>query len=151
MSFLKRPFRKLKEMNEKNSANNSSDEVPSTPSKTEGINGNQNGSAPDSGKGSGTSTPRLNGDSKRQSKEIIAAERTRRSVDKERVKAETKKRESMARIEDERFLEEGPAFLTKLYRPYSMNMSKRWNHEHRQLFKEIDWKSRSSEYFFGNC
>lgn len=62
-------------------------------------------------------------------------------MDKERVKAEHKKRESMARIEDEKFLTEGPPELTKLYRPYSMNMSKRWNHENRVLFKDLDLTS----------
>jgi len=61
-------------------------------------------------------------------------------MDKERLKVETKKRESMARIEDERFLQEGPPELTKLYRPYSMNMSKRHTAEDRILFKNINWK-----------
>ncbi len=62
-------------------------------------------------------------------------------MDKERVKIENKKREIMAKIEDERFIKEGPPELTKLYRPYSMNMSKRWNHENRILFKDVDWES----------
>ena len=62
-------------------------------------------------------------------------------MDRERVKAEAKKRETMARIEDERFLQEGPPALTKLYRPYSMNQSKRWTHEDRLLFKNLDWES----------
>ena len=74
----------------------------------------------------------------------MAAERKRRSMDKERVKAETRKRESMARIEDEKFLQEGPPDLTKLYRPFSMNMSKRWNHEHRLLFKDLDLQSMAA-------
>jgi hypothetical protein len=78
-------------------------------------------------------------------REIIAAERARRSMDKERVKAENKKRQSMARIEDERFLQVGPPDLTKLYRPYSMNMSKRWTREHRVLFKELDFASKLEE------
>jgi aspartyl-tRNA synthetase len=84
----------------------------------------------------------LNGDSKRQSREILQAERAKKSMDRERAKVETKKRESMARIEDERFLKEGPPALTKLYRPYSMNQSKRWTHEDRLLFKNLDWESR---------
>lgn len=124
MSFLKKPFKKLKEIN--TSSNNSTDS--DTPSKSEGI------STPVLN-GSGTSTP--NGD-KRQSRDIIEADRIRRSVDKERIKTENKKRQSMARIEDEKFIQEGPPELTKLYRPYSMNMSKRWNHENRILFKDLD-------------
>ena len=158
MSFLKKPFRKLKELGN-NSANSTA--PPTTeltkngvvPSKTEGIS---------STTGSGTDTPpngektngektngatgKLNGDSKRQSREAIQAERARRSMDKERVKTETKKRETMARIEDERFLKEGPPMLTKLYRPYSMNQSKRWTHEDRLLFKNINWEGK---YFLG--
>lgn len=178
MSFLKKPFRKLKEMNNNSSPENTSTD--SIPSKTEGIsngvspapngtpenekenrtNGNtpkENGNgnlvtnkarsiavafAPN-GKtktnGSGTSTPERS-NSRRQSREILEQERKRRSVDKERVKAENKKRESMARIEDERFLQEGPPELTKLYRPYSMIMSKRWNSDDRLLFKNIKWE-----------
>lgn len=62
-------------------------------------------------------------------------------MDRERAKAEKKKLESMARIEDERFLKEGPPMLTKLYRPFSMNQSKRWTHEDRLLFKDLDWES----------
>jgi hypothetical protein len=51
---------------------------------------------------------------------------------------------SMA-IEDERFLQVGPPDLTKLYRPYRMNMSKRWTREHRVLFKELDFASKLEE------
>lgn len=140
MSFLKKPFRKLKEINtssNNNSTNNSTDSDSNSnivPSKTEGFGTpTQNGSS--TTPPNGTRTPIEN---KRQSREIIQADRIRRSIDKERVKAEHKKRESMARIEDEKFLTEGPPELTKLYRPYSMNMSKRWNHENRVLFKDLD-------------
>ncbi len=182
MSFLKKPFKKLKDMNSNTSSTNSSSDA--LPSKTEGIstpksnveastNGVANGTANGTAKGaplsdtatngstketgisrsiavafssakdkmsneSGTSTPERS-NSRRQSREIMDMERKRRSVDKERVKAETKKRESMARIEDERFLKEGPPELTKLYRPYSMNMSKKWNADDRLLFKNIKW------------
>lgn len=64
-------------------------------------------------------------------------------MDKERLKAEEKKRLTLARIESENFMKHGPPDLTKLYRPYSMNMSKNWNHENRILFKEIDFESKS--------
>lgn len=81
-------------------------------------------------------------DSRRKSQELLQQEKVRRSMDKERVKAEAKKRATLARIESENFMKEGPPDLTKLYRPYSMNMSKNWNHEHRMLFKEIDFASK---------
>jgi len=138
MSFLKKPFKKLKEISNNNPSNDNS--IGSVPSKYEGIN--ESGTdTPPNGKTNGTSTPLSNGESKRQSREVIEAERTKRSKDRERAKAETKKLETMARIEDERFLQEGPPMLTKLYRPYSMNQSKRWTHEDRLLFKNIDFES----------
>ena len=139
MSFLKKPFRKFKELNG-SSTNNSSDSVPS---KEEGISG----SSTPSTAVNGTSTPNGNGntppESKRQSLDV---DRKRRSMDKARTKAENKKRQSMARIEDERFLKEGPPALTKLYKPYSMNMSKKWDQEKRQLFKELDFKRESGKF-----
>ncbi|KAF4616183.1 hypothetical protein G7Y89_g15224 [Cudoniella acicularis] len=142
MSFLKKPFRKIKDLSSSNnpSSNNSSDSVTGTSASTTSTN-----VATGNGISNGTSNGKalsLNGNStsKRQSQEIISADRQRRSMDKARTKAENKKRQSMARIKDEKFLEEGPPDLTKLYRPYSMNMSKRWNHEHRVLFKDIDWE-----------
>jgi hypothetical protein len=135
MSFLKKPFKKLKGFSgsEKDSVSSS------TPSKEEGpSNGATNGSAKE--KRHSTMPPEI--DSRRQSQEILQQERVRRSMDKERTKAEAKKRATLARIESETFLKEGPPNLTKLYRPYSMNMSKNWNHEHRSLFKEIDFASK---------
>ncbi|KAH6680662.1 aspartyl-tRNA synthetase-like protein [Halenospora varia] len=142
MSFLKKPFRKIKDIGSNTPSNASSDTEGSKP---EGVSVNtsvtSNSVRDGSANGSRTGFA-LNGNStsKRQSAEIIAADRQRRSIDKARMKAENKKRQSMARIEDEKFLEEGPPDLTKLYRPYSMNMSKRWNKEHRVLFKEMDFQ-----------
>jgi len=151
MSFLKKPFKKLKDLSNNNSTVDTSNANDSVPSKVEGIN-STTGSGTESPNGktngssspitNGFSTPKLNGDSKRQSREILQAERAKKSMDRERAKVETKKRESMARIEDERFLKEGPPALTKLYRPYSMNQSKRWTHEDRLLFKNLDWESK---------
>lgn len=89
---------------------------------------------------SGADTPKSSFD-KRRSRELIKADRHLHSVSKERAKAEEVKKQSLARIEDERFLREGPPELTQLYRPYSMNMSKHWSHEKRALFKELDWES----------
>ena len=142
MSFLAKRLKKLKVL-----GNNESSEDQSTdslPSKFEGVNSNAGSGTdtPPTNGTNGTSTPRLNGDSKRQSREVIEAERVRKSLDKERLKTEKKKRQSLAKIEDERFLKEGPPQLTKLYRPYSMNQSKRWTHEDRLLFKNIDWESK---------
>jgi len=142
MSFLTKRFKKLKILGDNGSSDNQSDD--SVPSKVEGINSNAGSGAdtPPTNGTNGTSSPRLNGDSKRQSREVIEAERVKKSLDKERLKNEKKKRQSMAKIEDERFLKEGPPQLTKLYRPYSMNQSKRWTHEDRLLFKNIDWESK---------
>ena len=64
-------------------------------------------------------------------------------MDKERSKVEAKKRQSMRRIESEAFMRDAPPELTKLYKPFSMNMSKRWNHENRVLFKDLDFASKS--------
>jgi aspartyl-tRNA synthetase len=142
MSFLTKRFKKLKLLGDSESGDDLS--TNSVPSKVEGINSNTGSGTdtPPTNGTTGTSTPRLNGDSKRQSREVIEAERLRKSLDKERLKTEKKKRQSMAKIEDERFLKEGPPQLTKLYRPYSMNQSKRWTHEDRLLFKNIDWESK---------
>jgi hypothetical protein len=145
MSFIKKRFSKLYKAAHDASGDTSGY---STPSKEEGPDGAlSNGTSTssstdgsqkkDNGVTYGTDTP----DSRRRSREVIAAERKRRSMDKERAKAETRKRELIARIEDEKFIQEGPADLTKLYRPFSMNMSKRWNHEHRLLFKDLDLQS----------
>lgn len=132
MSFLKKPLRKIRELGISKD-NGSSDSVPASTSSTplDGASTPVNGN--------GASTP-----DRRQSKEVIEADRKRRSVDKARIKAENKKRQSLARIEDEKFIKEGPPELTKLYKPYSMNMSKRWDQEKRLLFKELDFKSQFS-------
>jgi hypothetical protein len=140
MSFLKKPFRKIKDLGK------DKEDDDSTATKTDGASGSSTPlSATENGAGNGRGNviPPLNGNStsQRQSQDYVRADKQRRSLDKARIKAENKKRESMARIDDEKFLEEGPPELTKLYRPYSMNMSKRWNHENRVLFKDMDFES----------
>ena len=140
MSFLKKPFKKLKDI-----GNLSSDSHPtktdtdstSNKSSTNGSSTPQNGQI----NGNGKAVNGADVDSRRQSREIIAAEKERRSMDKQRAKAEMRKRETLARIEDEKFLEEGPPDMTRLYKPFSMNMSKNWNHENRILFKNLDFES----------
>jgi hypothetical protein len=147
MSFLKKPFDKLKGLNRSSSVKESGSDkgsVSGAPSKEQGVEEGLNGATNGAGKekSNGSSTPDLN--NRRRSQEVIREEKLRRSMDKERVKAEAKKRQTLARIESENFMREGPPDLTKLYRPYSMNMSKNWNHEHRILFKEIDFSSKFS-------
>lgn len=162
MSFFKKPFHKFKDAS--SSGNTSTTGFDSEASKTEGIddavspssdtklkshllnsnalaqalNGTLLGKGRSNGRESGTSTP----DSGRQSREIIDRERVRRSMDAARTKADNKKREAMARMNDERFLAEGPPELTKLYKPLSMNMSKRWDHEARVRFADLDFASK---------
>lgn len=65
-------------------------------------------------------------------------------MDKERSKHETKQREQLRRIESERFMQEGPEELTKLYRPLSMNQSKKWDNQKRLLFKDVSFAGQSS-------
>jgi len=132
MSFLKKPFQKLKGLKE-----SSSDKLSDTDTGS-GTDGNGTNGATNGNTKSGTNTP----DDRRRSQELLRGERIRRSMDKERLKAEEKKRLTLARIESENFMQHGPPDLTKLYRPYSMNMSKNWNHENRILFKEIDFESK---------
>ncbi|CZT07906.1 related to aspartate-tRNA ligase, cytosolic [Rhynchosporium graminicola] len=142
MNILKKPFRKLKLGH-----SSSGDSVPkkvdtdSAASSVNGVGTPTNGHS----NGNGNALAGSDVDSRRQSREIINAERERRSLDKQRVKAEAKKRETMARIEDEKFLEEGPADMTKLYKPFSMNMSKDRTNEPRILFKDLDFEKMDGE------
>lgn len=92
----------------------------------------------------GSSTP----DPKRQSQELSRDNRERRSLDKERNKIEAIKRVQLARIESAAFMETGPEEMTKLYRPFSMNQSKRRTHETRVLFKELNFAGMSGSLKF---
>lgn len=139
MSSLKKALRKLKEFN------------PNAPSTDSSENQSRSGSPKRSNSklkfaegtrdASGASSP----DPRRRSRDLIQEERQRRSMDKERLKVEQKKRHQLARLASDNFMKEGPEEITNLYRPFSMNMSKRWNHEHRQLFKELDFESQSQK------
>lgn len=146
MSFIKKQIKKLKG----DSPPSSSDELPI---KDEHINGNglKNG---DKTKPEKTMSWKIIGrkstdlshqsvdveaDSRRQSQEVLRADKARRSVDKERNKIEAMKRVQLARIESAAFMESGPEEMTKLYRPFSMNQSKRRTHETRVLFKELNF------------
>jgi hypothetical protein len=131
MSFIKRRLSKLKP-HFGDSNNNSSTE--SVPGKDGADSSTSASGILNAANVNGTQTPE-GADSRRQSRE-------RRSMDKERAKEQHKKRQSLARIEDEKFLKEGPELLTKLYRPYSMIQSKHWRHEQRALFKDINWAGK---------
>lgn len=135
MSFLTKPFKKLKDLNINASGDESEGKRSgtSTPKRSDSKLKFAEGAASPSG----TSTPP---ESHRRSRDLIQEERQRRSMDKERLKVEQKKRQQLARIASENFMREGPEEITSLYRPFSMNMSKRWNHENRQLFKELDFE-----------
>jgi len=133
MSFLKKPFDKLKNRHSRHSEPGSSN------TSKENVNGTEKATEPQNGHTNGTSSPNPN---RRVSKEVLREEKERRSLDKERVKVEAMKRAQLARIESANFLQTGPEDLTKLYKPYSMNMSKERNGEHRVLFKEIDFASK---------
>ena len=139
MSFLKKPLRKLTESLKSDKPGDLQDkeEGSNTPTK----NGSPTTSNLSNGKhtdSNGTTSP---SDDKRKSREVLREEKIRRSMDKERSKAEARKRQTMRRIESEAFMRDAPPELTKLYKPFSMNMSKRWNHENRVLFKELDFES----------
>jgi hypothetical protein len=140
MSFLRKPFKKLKDLNINASGEESGDSLPGrgSGSSTPKRSNSKLKFADDTRDASGTSTP----DPRRRSRDLIQEERQRRSMDKERLKAEQKKRQQLARIASDNFMREGPEEITSLYRPFSMNMSKRWNHENRQLFKELDFESQ---------
>lgn len=127
MSFLKKPFQKLKEKAGRSSSDlgDSDHTIKEEVSNGHGGLESPNGSAPD--------------ETRRQSREVLREQKARRSMDKEKLKIEALKRTQLSRIESENFRASGPPELTKLYKPYSMNMSKNWNHENRVLFKDIDW------------
>lgn len=142
MSFLKKSLRKLKEINS-NPAENEADD-PLT-GREAGILGTPKRSMSSKLRfANGVADPNVpsSPDPNRRSRDLIQEERQRRSMDKERLKAEQKKRQQLNRIASDNFMAEGPQELTALYRPFSMNMSKRWNHENRKLFKELDFASQ---------
>lgn len=147
MSFLKKPFRKLTGLKTLDHDQTKAEPIISPSSSSNTNTSASNNSPITNGKSSnGSATP--NGsttppEDRRKSREAIREERARRSLDKERQKIEAKKRQTMRRIESENFMRDAPPELTKLYKPFSMNMSKRWNHENRRLFKDLDFASKS--------
>jgi aspartyl-tRNA synthetase len=133
MSFITKPLRKLTGSLRSQSPSN-------LQNKEEGFHSSDsstlNGNTPLDG--NSTPTPK--------SRQLLGKEKIRQSVDRERSKAEAKKRQSMRRIESELFMRDAPPELTKLYKPYSMIMSKRRNYENRVLFKDLDFESTQPDY-----
>jgi hypothetical protein len=131
MSFLKKPLKRL-------TGNFKSDNPKDLQNKEEGFSTiKRDGSTPTSSLEAGYASP--NG-TPRQSREILRKEKVR---DLDRKKAEARKKQSMRRKESEAYMRDAPPELTRLYKPYSMNMSKRWNHENRIRFKDLDFESMS--------
>jgi hypothetical protein len=135
MSFLKKPFQKLKEKHRQ--SGDFSDASVSKEANGNATGRKSTGDIPSNG----VETPP---DDRRQSREMLREQKNRRSMEKERNKIEAMKRAQLSRIESENFMRTGPQDLTKLYKPFSMNMSKSWNHENRVLFKDIDFASKST-------
>jgi aspartyl-tRNA synthetase len=87
-------------------------------------------SAPPSGNGSAHP--------KYRDPEDVAAERRKKGGEQERKKAAVRLQEAAAKRRDEKFLEEGPDESTRLFRPLSMNMSKRREYGERFLFEDLE-------------
>ena len=149
MSFLKQGLKKIKGHIPHPGHDSSESDVgnlgTSTPSKLEGVDASARsltGLLKNNGKGSGKSSPKRSS-SARQSRDFVAAEKTRKSVDKHESKLEHRKHDNLAQLEDERFLREGPENLTKLYKPFSMNQSKTMTGAERQNFRDLDFAGKS--------
>lgn len=163
MSFLKKPFKKLKGLGSGSDKESVSSATPSKEGSVNGANATATATASASAPALASPTVARNGsvlkakpndstmsiEERRRSQEVLNQEKVKKSMDKERNKAEAKKRAALARIQSEVFMKEGPADLTNLYRPYSMNMSKSWNHENRVLFKDINFARKC--YFYQPC
>lgn len=130
MSFIKKPFEKIKSFG--------SDRSRSQSRKSTDL-------AHMNGNGNGTSSP-ANGESpnatSRNTEEIERA-RHRRSEDKLRRKSQSKQRPDSVVRKDEKFLETAPEEMIKLYKPFSMNQSKRWDGQERFSLKDVDINSMS--------
>jgi hypothetical protein len=68
----------------------------------------------------------------------IAEERRKRSESRKRKSAQNKNRDATSKRIDPKFLEVGEEVGVDLYKPFSMNMSKRREREDRFLFKNLD-------------
>lgn len=116
MDIIKKPFNKLKQLGDSRSASRSSSmDV-----------------ARDAA-GSPSGVPAHHPD-----QATIDAEKHKRDEETKRRKHEAKMEQDEFRKQDEKFLEEGPEELTRLYKPLSLNMSKKRNYELRFKLKDLD-------------
>lgn len=72
----------------------------------------------------------------------VDAAKHKRSEEAKHRKHEAKREQDEFRKQDEKFLREGPEELTRLYRPLSLNMSKKRDYEMRFKFGDLDIESR---------
>lgn len=94
---------------------------------------------------SGTTTPTDNehaNNPKYRDRQSIDADRHRKEQEKRVKRAESVKRHNDAAKKQEEFIEKGPAELTALFRPLSMNQSKTRKFGQRVDFKDLDVQSK---------
>jgi hypothetical protein len=85
-----------------------------------------------------------NGMPKGRGSKEIAEERRKRSESRKRKSAQRKDWDATAKRIDPKFMEVGQDEGAMLYKPLSMNMSKRRGDSERFLFKNLDMTSRES-------
>lgn len=93
------------------------------------------------GSASGTTTPTDSehaNNPKYRDRQSIDADRHRKEQEKRIKRAESVKRHNDAAKKQEEFIEKGPAELTALFRPLSMNQSKRRQFGERFNFRDLD-------------
>jgi hypothetical protein len=93
----------------------------------------------------------VNGAPKEHVAKDIAEERRKRSESRRRKSAQNKNRDATSRRIDPKFLEVGEEVGVDLYKPFSMNMSKRREHGDRILFKNLDMISERSFLVSSRC
>lgn len=161
MSFLKKPFKKIRDHIPGSTHDATGTETPKTepevPSKEEGFATPSAGDETPPIAAAASPSSRfpfsLGSDSARASREIPrdgnkdrkSLDKTRRSMDKVRksmdkaTRGEQRKIHSLARLESERYMATAPDGLVKLYRPMSMNQSKDWQHAERRPFRDLNF------------
>lgn len=72
----------------------------------------------------------------------IEAVKYKKSIERSRSKADKRQKEHLAKKREEDFLKNGPEEVIALYKPLSMNMSKKWTHEERFDFKNFDQEGK---------
>jgi hypothetical protein len=87
------------------------------------------------------STVKLNGASKERRSAEIAEGRRKRSESRKRKSVQLNNRDAVSKRIDPKFMDVGQEEGAMLYRPLSMNMSKRREGAERVLFKNLDMTS----------